>query len=352
MSHDGMVGTGSQTRIVPKSPPRVVDLFAGAGLFSYAFRRQGFDLSMAVESDARAVATYRCNLGNHVIRADVRQVTPRGRCEVLVGGPPCQGFSTLGKRQSGDLRNSLVLEFVRWASTLRPKVVVIENVEPFLRTEVWRQLASGLERLGFFVRAECLNAADFGAAQQRVRSFTIGSRIGGLSIRRLPGFHHKTVRDAWKGLPSKPDGENWHYAPEPSIVARERMSKIPPGGSKKDLMDAEPELCPPSWWRPRLELTDVWGRLRWDEPSNTVRTGCNNASKGRYIHPDQNRVISLREAARLQSIPDEFQFRGYPIDVARQIGNSVPPALGCAVAAGVAEALSTYSSVSSASRAS
>ena len=331
---------------------RVVDLFAGAGLLSYAFRRQGFEISMAVENDSRAAATYRCNLGDHLIQADLREISPTGRCEALVGGPPCQGFSTLGKRNPKDFRNPLALEFVRWASILRPKVVVIENVEPFVRTHVWKQLAEGLERLGFVVRAECLNAADFGAAQRRVRSFTIGSLVGNVLISRLPEFHHRTVRDAWQGLPSKPDGRNWHYAPEPSNIARKRMHRIPPGGSKKDLMDAEPDLCPSSWWRSRVELTDVWGRLRWDEPSNTVRTCCNNASKGRYIHPDQDRVISLREAARLQSIPDEFQFVGYPVDVARQIGNGVPPALGCAVAAGVAGVLSSHGSVSSASAAS
>jgi len=332
--------------------PRVVELFAGAGLLSYAFRRQGFDISMAVETDPRAAATYKCNLGDHLVLADVREIAPSGSCEVLVGGPPCQGFSTLGKRRPGDLRNSLALEFVRWASALRPQVVIIENVEPFVRTDVWKQLAGGLERLGFVVRAECLNTVDFGAAQRRLRSFTIGSLVGDLSIRRLSEFRDGTVRDAWQGLSSRPDGKNWHYAPEPSSIARKRMSRIPPGGSKKDLMDAEPDLCPPSWWRSRVELTDVWGRLRWDEPSNTVRTCCNNASKGRYIHPDQNRVISLREAARLQSIPDEFQFLGYPVDVARQIGNGVPPALGCAVAAGVADALSIYGPVDSSSNSS
>ncbi|MYD69544.1 MAG: DNA cytosine methyltransferase [Acidobacteria bacterium] len=318
----------------------LVDLFAGAGLLSYAFRTRGFEISMAVESDARAASTYRRNLGNHVICADVRRIAPRGHCDVLVGGPPCQGFSTLGKRHPADPRNQLALEFVRWAAALQPRCVVVENVEPFVRAPVWRRMATGLRDLGYTVTTYSLNAADFGAAQRRHRSFTIASTTPHISIRPQPEYRQRTVREAWAGLPATPDGSNWHYSPLPSLVARNRMRLIPPGGSKRDLMNIAPELCPPSWWRRRVELTDVWGRLRWDKPSNTVRTCCNNASKGRYIHPEQDRVISLREAARLQSIPDEFAFDGYPIDVARQIGNGVPPAVGCAVAAGVAAALS------------
>lgn len=317
----------------------LVDLFAGAGLLSYAFRQRGFEVSMAVESDPRAARTYRQNLGDHVVCADVRQLAPSGRCDVLVGGPPCQGFSTLGKQRPDDPRNRLALEFVRWAGELRPRLVVVENVEPFPRTRVWREMAAGLEELGYDVNACCLVATDFGVPQRRKRSFTIASAIGPISVERTTYGAPRTVREAWEGLARTPDGWNWHYSPRPSDLARRRMRLIPPGGSKRDLMARAPDLCPPSWWRGRVELTDVWGRLRWDQPSNTIRTCCNNASKGRYIHPEQDRVISLREAARLQSIPDAFTFDGYPIDIARQIGNSVPPPVGSAVAAGAMAAL-------------
>ncbi len=319
---------------------RVSDLYSGAGLLSFAFQCERFEVSLAIDNDPRAVETYRQNLGDHVICGDVSQISPFGECDVLIGGPPCQGFSTLGKRVGYDPRNTLALQFVIWARRLLPKVVVIENVAPFLRSAEWRQLADGLDALGYTVQANVLDATDYGAAQRRLRSFTIGTRVGPIEFHALPQFQDSTVRDAWKGLASRPNGVNSHYAPAPSPIARRRMEAIPPGGGKSDLMRLAPELCPPSWWRSRTELTDVWGRLRWDGPSNTIRTCFNNASKGRYIHPDQDRVISLREAARLQSIPDDFRFVGYPIDIARQIGNCVPPALGRTIASGVRWALS------------
>lgn len=318
---------------------RVADLFAGAGLFSYSFVQQGFRVSMAVENDRRAVESYRRNLGDHVVCSDVGAIPPRGSCDVLIGGPPCQGFSTLGKRRKNDIRNDLAMYFVPWAKALRPKVIVVENVEAFVLSPQWACLVSEFENMGYEIDTHVLDASEFGAAQRRRRSFTIGTRVGPVRISKLARFCDSNVREAWRGLATFPDGKNWHYSPNPSEVTRERMRKIPPGGGKADLMRTAPELCPSSWWRSRVELTDVWGRLKWERPSNTVRTCFNNASKGRYIHPDQDRVISLREGARLQSIPDEYQFFGYPVDVARQIGNSVPPALGCAVAEGVRQSL-------------
>src|SRR5688572_803481 len=118
--------------------PRVVDMFAGAGLFSYAFERAGFSVVQALELNRHAAATYAANFSAEIEVADIRRAEPKGRCEVLIAGPPCQGFSTLGKRDSTDPRNELSLEVVRWAKTLSPKVIVIENVEAFTRSPVWR----------------------------------------------------------------------------------------------------------------------------------------------------------------------------------------------------------------------
>ena len=312
--------------------PRVIELFAGAGLFGHAFQESGFRLVRAVELDAVAASTYAANLGNHIEVADVRTVKPTGACEVLIAGPPCQGFSTLGLRNADDPRNDLSLEVVKWARVLTPRVIVIENVAAFLRSATWPRLERRLRRLGYDVTAIELDAMNYGVAQTRRRSFTIASINGKLPSLPKPHSRRFTVEDAWDALPSKPDGHNQHYAPTPSKIARARMRLIPPGGDKRDVMRRAPKLAPPSWFRLACEVTDAWGRMEWDKASNTLRTSLQNASKGRYIHPEQDRVISLREAARLHSIPDSFAFEGLPTQIARQIGNSVPPGLGRVVA--------------------
>lgn len=314
--------------------PEAVELFAGAGLFSHAFAVEGFHVNRAIEFDKVAAATYKANLGDHVEVADIRHVEPTGRCDLLIAGPPCQGFSTLGKQDENDPRNQLSMEVVRWALALKPKVVVIENVAAFLDTPVWQKVGSSLEALGYDVARMVLDAYDMGAPQHRLRSFTIASKLGQPKVKRV-AKQVRTVRDAWRGLPLMPDGKNHHYAPTPSSLALARMQVIPVGGDKRDVLRLAPHLAPPSWRRLNSEVTDVWGRLIWNEPSNTLRTALLNPSKGRYIHPEQNRVISLREAARLHAIPDSWVFCGLPTQIARQIGNSVPPSLGRAIARSV-----------------
>ena len=316
------------------SRPKVVDLFAGAGLFSYAFAQTGFRVVQAVEIDPIAAESYAANLGDHVEVTDISRLCPQGRCDVLIAGPPCQGFSTLGRLDPDDPRNELSRHVVRWAKTLRPAIVVIENVAAFLESTEWVRVHRALDRLDYTVSSFVLDAYDYGAPQRRRRSFTVASRSGEIEPpRRRLGV--RTVREAWQDLPKRPDGINHHYSPTPSSVALARMRVIPPGGDKRDVMEKAPQLAPPSWWKVSCEVTDAWGRMEWDSPCNTLRTALQNASKGRYIHPEQHRVMSLREAARLHSIPDCWTFAGLPTQVARQIGNSVPPCLGRAVARSV-----------------
>lgn len=312
--------------------PKAIDLFAGAGLFSLAFKNAGFEIVKAVEIEATAAATYRANLGDHIEVEDVRRARPSTHCDVLFAGPPCQGFSTLGKRNGSDPRNQLCMEVVRWTRQSNPSIVVVENVEAFLKTKTWYCLCTRFRRLGYETLATVLNAIDFGVPQLRRRSFTFASRVGLPSITRSAYAKACTVKDAWSGLAPVPDGQNHHYSPSPSPLALARMKVIPLGGDKRDVMANAPHLAPPSWWRLGCAVTDVWGRMLWNSPSNTLRTALQNPSKGRYIHPEQNRVISLREAARLHSIPDDWWFEGLPTQIARQIGNSVPFRLGSAVA--------------------
>lgn len=313
--------------------PTVVDLFAGAGLFSHAFEREGFSVIRAVEMNALAAATYRANFGDRIEVADVTRCEPQGRCDVLIAGPPCQGFSTLGKRDSADPRNRLSLQIARWAAVMKPSVVVIENVAAFVQSRVWRLLVRRLERLGYAVTSEVRDAAELGLPQRRVRSATFASLVGPVGLPKGDPFAATTVAEAWRGLPSMPSGRGLDVYLKTTPLALARMRVIPAGGGKRDIMKRAPHLAPPSWHRSRNEITDVWGRMEWEKPSNTLRTEFVNPSKGRYIHPEQHRVISLREAARLQSIPDEYAFASVvPYIAAKQIGNSVPPLLGRAIA--------------------
>lgn len=313
------------------SSPRVIDLFAGAGLFSSAFKAVGFDLIQAVELDRHAAASYALNHGHHITVDDVRRVRPVGECDVIIAGPPCQGFSALGKRDPQDERNLLSLDVLRWVRACRPRAVVIENVPPFLDAPVWGQLARGLERQGFGISTFVLDAAEYGVGQLRRRSFTIAVADGEHLSTPRPARERVTVRDAWSGLPRR-RGDPLGHAPEPSSLAFRRMRLIGPGGDRRDVMKRAPSLVPGSWVSLACQVTDVWGRMRYDRPSNTLRTSFQNPSKGRYIHPTEHRVITLREGARLHSVPDAYQFSGSPTAIARQIGNGVPPRLGTAIA--------------------
>lgn len=320
-----------------QSPIRSIELFAGAGLLGQAFRDFGFHARLAVEADARARATYAANVGADAMHIDARKVCEGIPCSILLAGPPCQGFSTLGKRDHFDERNSLSLCVADWAASSKPDVVVVENVPPFLESRYWETLRRRMHRQGYKSTHWVLNAADFGAPQLRVRAFAIFSRIG-LPERPIPTMkRHRTVREAFAGLPSKPSGRDLHVAPAPGNLALARFKVIPRNGDKRDVMRHAPELCPPSWLRMGAQATDVWGRMELDAPANTLRCSFQNASKGRYVHPTEHRVLTLREGARLQGIPDEWQFFGDRSSIARQIGNGVPLALGRAVADSVSK---------------
>jgi len=314
-----------------------IELFSGAGLLGYAFREAGFHASLAIEADHRARATYMQNVGADSIGTDVREVR-HGLCaEVLLAGPPCQGFSTLGKGDHFDERNTLSLCVADWAEASSPSVVVVENVPPFLESRYWAILRRRMSKLGYASTQWTLNAADFGAPQLRVRAFGIFSRIGLPEKPVATVQRHRTVREAFRGLSKKPAKSGLHVAPEPGELALARFEVIPERGDKRSVMERAPHLCPPSWFRMGPQATDVWGRIDLDAPANTLRCSFQNASKGRYVHPTENRVLTLREGARLQGIPDEWQFHGDRMSIARQIGNGVPLALGQAIAASVAK---------------
>jgi len=316
--------------------PTFADMFSGAGFFSAAAVDAGMRPVLAIDVSAEAIATYNLNVAPVGVVGSVLDDIDLPLVDVLIAGPPCQGFSTLGRQDPLDARNRLALAVPRWAEKTGACVVVIENVPPFLRSQHWRQVRDHLVNLGYVVNAWELEAADFGTPQYRTRSFTVASKIG--LIAQPEAWPMRIPASAAFDSPVE-DGDPMHRWPTPKGIAASRIALVPACGDKRDIMKVAPDLCPPSWAKVGCQATDVWGRIDPREPANTIRCTFQNPSKGRYLHPSENRTLSLREGARLQGVPDHWQFIGKPYPVARQIGNGVPIPLGAAVMRSVAETL-------------
>ena len=264
---------------------------------------------------------------------DISDATPAERCDVLIAGPPCQGFSTLGKRDPGDARNRLGLELLRWVDATDPRVVLVENVAAFLGSWAFRTLAEQLRQRGYDVRAEVLDARDYGVPQRRKRAFVTGVRDSRPPVARALDAGYANPKEAWRGLSARPDGRNLHVAPRPGSLAVRRMRVLPYGGDKRDIIRLAPELAAPSWFRCQAAATDVWGRMRWDVPRQHAPHLLPERVHG-PVHSPRNSTASSPYARerRLQTIPDEWTFVGPRTRIVRQIGNAVPPLLGRALA--------------------
>lgn len=323
----------------------LIDLFAGAGGFTLGFFQTGFVPVFAVENNKDAAATYQANFGSHCISEDINEVTRFPKADVIIGGPPCQGFSNLGAHIPNDPRNQLWRHYVRAVEQVKPAVFVVENVPPLLNSEEGRQLIKMTRALGYEVEGRILNAADYGAPQLRKRAIIIGSRIGPVLF-PLPTHVNPEKRDLFTSyckdwvnlrqvigdLPLEPTGESLHIGRNPTALSLERYRHIPPGGNRWNLPQ---ELMPECWKKKLKGGTDLFGRLQWEQPSVTIRTEFFKPEKGRYLHPEANRPITHREAARIQCFPDDFIFCGSKISIAKQIGNAVPVKLGFAIALSV-----------------
>lgn len=347
-------------------PLTVLDLFSGAGGLTLGFHRASdrYVVVQAVERDIAAAATYAQNFGDVVVARDIEDwLSEDGvpNVDIVLGGPPCQGFSRIGKRDPDDPRNALWRHFAVTVHRARPRAFVMENVPAFLKSnqfDAFRSFAAA-ELPDYDVRAEVLNAADFGAAQVRKRAIIIGVR----SDTKHPGHPtasaaaRTTVRQAFAdvrpfagelALPSRrvPFRQQWipgpFTGPELHITRRwsdlslSRFRAITYGGGRHDLPD---ELSMNCWRKNTNSASDVMGRLEWDKPSVTIRTEFYKPEKGRFLHPTQHRAITHWEAARLQGFPDDFQWVGDRAAIARQIGNAVPVQLGEALGQHLAEAL-------------
>lgn len=336
----------------------MVDLFAGCGGLSLGFERTGlFNPVFAVEADVDAAETYRRNLGAPIQVGLIEDVKCFPAAQVVVGGPPCQGFSLLNRGGVGLERRSLWRQYVRALHGTGCHAFVMENVPELLRSDEYRQFRQAAARLGFRVQEAVLNAADYGVPQTRRRAFVIGSR-GATPIWPAQRFADpaelrigtgpwRTFRDAVAGLPAAPDGRNWHRSRSPRPESIVRYRAVPAdGGNRFQMQEAleargEAHLVPPCWRRKPKGTTDVFGRLWWDKPACTIRTEFYKPEKGRYLHPTEHRPITVREAARCMSFPDAFEFPEHQsmTSVGRQIGNAVPPVLAEELARSINEVL-------------
>jgi DNA (cytosine-5)-methyltransferase 1 len=347
----------------------LVDLFSGCGGMTRGFEDSGaFRSVFAVEFDRDAAATYAANFGDHVARGPIEDVAAFPAADVVIGGPPCQGFSPLNREAVGFERRGLWREYLRALEATRPRAFVMENVPELLRSAELVEFRRRAERLGFEVEAEILNAADFGVPQRRRRAIVIGTRgapppwpapthaeaaSGSLPKEdgRAPWV---TFRAAVDGLPLRPDGRRWHRPRTPRPESVRRYKAVPRDGGDRFAMQRNldraglGDLVPRCWREKPRGTTDVFGRLWWERPALTIRTEFYKPEKGRYLHPSAHRPITVREAARLMSFPDDFVL---PEDqamtsIARQLGNAVPPLLARRVAESLAVALARRSGLS------
>lgn len=337
---------------------KLIDLFCGAGGMTCGFvRSQRFDPIYAVENQEDFAQTYAANFGNHVdtrpIEEAVKDATLlKKRADIVVGGPPCQGFSNLTLNRPNDHRRTLWQYFMAVVESSKCKVFLMENVPNLLRSDEGEAIQQAARDLGFHVTAKILLASNFGVPQNRRRVFIFGSKYG---LPDLPDGNgaRMTVREAFRGVSKKPKVYEFkpngpvpttalHIGRNPTAVSLQRYKLIPPGGNRFDLQAQAPEITPQCWIRKKSGGTDLFGRLEWDGPARcTIRTEFYKPEKGRYLHPSEDRPITHLEAARLQSFPDDFLWCGTKIRIGIQIGNAVPPVLAEALANHVGDYMDT-----------
>lgn len=317
-----------------------IDLFSGAGGLSEGLRQAGFRVMAAVEVDSLAASTYKLNHPtvelitqdiNRVSAADVMRRTKlqRGQLDLLAACPPCQGFSTLrtrnGSKRNRDTQNDLIFAVMKFVRGLRPKTVMIENVPGLGKSVRLHRFRMQLAKLGYKSQVDVLNVSDFGVPQRRRRLVLVASRVGDPEFAK-PSRVERTVRDAIGDLPRPNQSKDplHNYRAEHSNAVVERIKLIPKDGGSRSALGIDAQL---GCHKRVVGFRDVYGRMAWEKFAPTITGGCINPSKGRFLHPTQNRAISLREAALLQSFPLSYAFDmssgRYP--VALMIGNALPP---------------------------
>lgn len=378
-----------------------LDLFCGAGGFSIGMEQAGINVVASVEFNPQIAETYKYNnpqtnliiddiryikaskddidmsmpVHEHEFQ-DIKQIFDNNgmTCDIVFGGPPCQGFSMAGKRIRTnaifleDERNYLFKEFIRMVKYLKPKVFVIENVPGILNYNdgaVKREIYDTFSQLGYDVHAEVLCAADYGVPQMRKRAIFIGNRIGLCSIDFFPPATHNkdtyvSVMDAISDLPELNSGEGIEAInyPDNVILTEYQKKMINPEGTiynhvssqhkaetielLKMINEGQTMKDLPEQYRTKSVHSGAYGRMESDAPAYTLTTRLNTPSVGRITHPKQHRTITPREAARIQSFPDRYKFIGDITSLGIQIGNAVPPLLSEAIGKHILKLLNEY----------
>lgn len=334
-----------------------VDTFSGAGGLSLGLSQAGFEIILAIDHDPVSVRTMKMNpayFDHAVLEADIAGMRggrllqmakmSRGELFLLAGGPPCQGFSVQRIGEDEDERNELVHVFVDLIGELAPRYFLMENV-PGIRGKRGRQVFDDAvrvaERHGYYTHSAVLDAQDFGVPQRRRRMFVVGERMDlgwptYVFPKADPQVQRATVREAIGHLPEPPADGSDH--PDHPHHRRDRLSEknllrlraLSPGQGMEHLPDELVADC----HRVGADVIghrNVYGRMEWDSVAPTITARFDSFTRGQFGHPEQDRSISLREGALLQSFPKDFLFAGSKVEVARQIGNAVPPMLARAM---------------------
>ncbi len=331
--------------------PTVLSLYSGAGGLDCGFRDAGFEIVAAVESDRWAVETYRANLGAHVVHGELPGVVPLGASgvDVIIGGPPCQGFSVIGKMDPGDPRSTHVHAFMDLVARFSPRAFVMENVKALAVSDRWSAVRDDLRRtaraLGYQVDLFLLNAADFGVPQTRERMFLIGTR-GMAPLCPLPTSKGSppSVREALRGLPAFGEPGNDALcaarvipASRPVMRPRAHHGSLLFNGSGRPLdLSGPAKTLPASMGGNATPIIDQEELASGAEPWVRGYHARLLAGEGPIkVAPDRLRRLTVQEAAALQTFDPSWQFRGPQVAQFRQIGNAVPPRLAKAVALSV-----------------
>lgn len=341
--------------------PTVIDLFAGVGGLSLGFEMEGFDILLANEFDQSIATAYKENhKSTNVVVGDITSLDLSkvfgeyvNKIDVVIGGPPCQGFSQKGKRKTiNDERNFLFKHYVEVVKFVKPKYFVMENVPNLLTAEkgfFLNEIKGLFKGYGYSIRYGILNAADYGVPQNRRRAIIIGKYLATPPELPLPCKQKVTIWDAISDLAYLESGEGEfeqeyrnspksdyekkmrkgskilynHMATKHSALALERLSLIPPNAGKEVL---------PKEHITKSVYSGTWSRMKQNDVAVTITTRFDTPSSGKFTHPFLNRAITVREAARLQSFPDTFKFIGSKMSQMKQVGNAVPPLLARKIA--------------------